>query len=155
LNLQENTRSVAFVDLDQAQHDPFRRQMTLRAPIIRGERRHLHPAATCGMGDRTNGHHGAKEEDHVSAVPLIQIKAAQCWLFSLLAASTSKNDRGVRGARTPTKIRRHNHADCVDADVALRCDGRPEISNSGAAGVGTERSILDASLMIWLAGHRT
>ena len=61
----------------------------------------------------------------------------------------------IRDARTPTKILRHNHADCVGADVAFRCDGRPEISNSGAGGVGTGCSIRDASLIIWLAGHGT
>ena len=50
------------------------------------------------------------------------------------------------------EIRRHNHANCADADVACRRDGRPE-TNSGAARAGTGYSIRDASLIILLAGH--
>ena len=46
--------------------------------------------------------------------------------------------RSVHDARTPAKMRRYNHADCVGADVAFRCDGRPEISNSGAAGLAPD-----------------
>jgi hypothetical protein len=39
-----------------------------------------------------------KEQDHVSAVPLIQIKAGECWSSSLLAHLNSKN-QGVCAMR--------------------------------------------------------